>query len=111
MDCRASALGTSESASIVPVPSVDVSAIDGLLECRGELFRLERHTVDLVVRVGVDQVLRPYQRGELTEVHLGAPPPCVRLQPLAQFPRERVQVAQMGLRDRLSGRPQPPYRR
>src|SRR4051794_18502836 len=99
MDCLASALGTRESASIVPVPSVDVSAIDGLLESPGELFGLERHAVDLVVRVGVDQVLRPDERGELTEVHLRNDHLLVPLQDLREVLREGIEVAQVGLRN------------
>src|SRR5918999_645800 len=89
MDCLASALGTSDSASV----------IDGLLESFCELLRLERHAVHLGVAVRVDQVLRPDQGGELAEVHLRYHYLAVTPKDVPEIPREGVQVAQMGLRD------------
>src|SRR3979409_179796 len=90
LDCLASAFGTKERAS---------AGMDDLLDGEGELLGLERPSIDLVVRVGVDQVFRPEQGGQLPEVHLGHDHLLVAPQHLTEVLREGVEVAQMSLRD------------
>ena len=82
---------------------------DQVADRLGELGRLQRQPADVVVADGVDQVARPHQHRELTEVHLGDQHLVVALEHVAEVARERVEVAQVHLRDVVAGRAHTAY--
>ncbi len=70
-----------------------------------QLGGLEGHAAHLVDAHDVDEVLRAQQHAELAEVHLRDEDLVVRAQDLAEVGGERVEVAQMCLRDHDAGAP------
>ena len=91
---------------------VDVDALglgDEVADGLGELGRLERQPAHVVVADGVDEVLAAQQQRELAEVHLRHQHLVVALEDLAEVLRERVEVAQVRLRDVVARLADPAY--
>src|SRR5690242_15729710 len=73
-------------------------------QCLGRLsnlLRAQREAADAVVADRVDEELRPDELEQLAEVHLGDEHLLVAAQHVAGVPRERVDVAQVCMRDLL----------
>ena len=77
--------------------------VDLVLQVPGQLAEGDRQPAHPRIAVHVDQVLGPQQHRQLAEVHLRHDHPVVGAQDVPQVGRERVQVAQVGLRDPAAG--------
>src|SRR5919205_928772 len=73
-----------------------------------EIYTLSLHDA-LPISDGVDEVLRAQQQRELAEVHLGDEDLVVAPEDVAEVGRERVEVAQVHLRDVVPGTADPAH--